>query len=116
MDINLPEALESDFREALACLEANAPNASAMMCRRLVSRLAVTNGADTEATTGPQLDFLKKRHIIGDDVYQAAKLVKVLGDEGAHPPDEVTMDEARQAVSATKEILEALKSGGPEGR
>lgn len=111
LDISsFPANIQSDYREAKACIDAEAPNAAAMMCRRLVSRLAIFNGAKDDTTTGPQLDYLRDNHIIEDDLYKAARMVKALGDEGAHPPDEVTMEEARAAFKITQAILEAMKS------
>jgi hypothetical protein len=112
----LLKSIQSDFYEAKACVDAKAPNAAAMMCRRLVSRLAISNGAKDDTTTGPQLDYLKDKHLIADDLYEAARMVKALGDEGAHPPDEVTMEEARAAFKVTQAILEAMNIGGKKDR
>lgn len=108
----LPKSIQSDFDEAKACVDAKAPNAAAMMCRRVLSRLAISNGAKDDTTTGPQLDYLKNNHLIADDLYEAARMVKVLGDEGAHPPDEVTIEEAEAAFKVTQAILEAMNVGG----
>ena len=111
----LPKSIQSDFYEAKACVDADAPNATAMMCRRLVSRLAISNGAKDDTTTGPQLDYLKENHLIADDLYEAARMVKALGDEGAHPPDEVSMEEARAAFKVTQAICEAMNIRGRAG-
>jgi hypothetical protein len=108
----LPRSIREDFNEAKACIEARAPNAGAMMCRRLLSRLAIFSGAKDDTTTGPQLDYLKENHLIADDLYEAARMVKALGDEGAHPPDEVTMEEATAAFRVTCAILQAMQHRG----
>lgn len=105
---DLPAGLTRDLEEAQACLGANAPNAAAMMCRRALSRIAISNGADRNLTTGPQLQHLRERSIIGDDVFQAARKVKALGDEGAHPPERVSMDEAREVFRITEKIAQAV--------
>ncbi len=106
---DLPKSIQEDFYEAKACIEAQAPNAAAMMCRRLVSRLAISSGAKDDTTTGPQLDYLKENHLIADDLYEAARMVKAWGDEGAHPPDKVTMEEAKAAFQVTQAILQAMQ-------
>ena len=102
------DGLAASLAEAERCFEAGAPNATALMCRRFISRLAIAHGADPDRTTGPQLDWLRDRGIIGERLYREAMRVKSLGDEGAHPPDEVTMDEARAALRLTQRIYEEL--------
>ncbi|HEX6989190.1 MAG TPA: DUF4145 domain-containing protein [Bacillota bacterium] len=100
--------LRADLEEARRSLAAGSPNAAAMACRRLISQLAVAAGADRSETTGPQLDWMRRQGWLNDDLYHAARRVKSLGDEGAHPPDEVTVDEARQALELTERIYRAV--------
>lgn len=110
MPDDLPVGLKRDLAEAQACLDAGAPNAAAMMCRRVLSRIAIYNGADRSLTTGPQLQHLLDRNIIGDNVFHAARKVKALGDEGAHPPERVSMDEAREVFNLVEQIAQAVPS------
>ncbi len=105
-----------DLEEARVCMKAGAPNATAMMCRRVISHLAVSNGADDKSTTGPQLRHLRDNNIIGEDVFEAARRVKALGDEGAHPPEVVTPDEAREALDITERIMKAVSEPQQPGQ
>lgn len=103
------DGLAAALAEAERCFAAGAPNATALMCRRFMSRLAIAHGADPDRTTGPQLRWLRERGIIGERLYEEAMRVKSLGDEGAHPPDEVTVDEARAALRLSQRIFAALE-------
>ncbi|MEX2356177.1 MAG: DUF4145 domain-containing protein [Thermaerobacterales bacterium] len=93
------------FAEAWRCLQARAPNAAAMMCRRVISNLAIACGAEPGTTTGPQLRWLKDRRVVNEGLFEAAHQVKAFGDEAAHPPDEVTMAEAENAYRITERIV-----------
>lgn len=102
------QRLRSDLEEARRSLAAGSPNAAAMACRRLISELAVAAGADPGETTGPQLQWMRRQGLLGEDLYRAALTVKSLGDEGAHPPDRVTAEEARLALDLTERIYRAV--------
>jgi hypothetical protein len=57
-------------------------------------------------TTGRQLAYLKENSLIEDKLLRAATAVKAFGDQGAHPPKEASLDEARQSYSITESILD----------
>lgn len=106
IDPNLPTPYQNDMKEARACLTVNAPNACVAMCRRVISRLAIDRGADASWTTGRQLNHLKENSLIEEKLLKAANAVKAFGDQGAHPPKEVSLEEARQSYSITESILD----------
>jgi len=103
---NLPIPYQNDMREARACLAVNAPNACVAMCRRVISRLAIDKGADASWTTGRQLSHLREKALIEEKLLRAATAVKTFGDQGAHPPNEVSIQEAEQSYSITESILD----------
>lgn len=101
----LPGAYAKDMWEAESCLRIGAPNAAATMCRRVISRLAIDNGADPSGTCGPQIDYLLEKGVIDRKLHSAAKMVKSFGDDAAHPPDEVSLDEAKAVFQVTDRVL-----------
>lgn len=105
LDQRLPKEFYEDLMEAATCLRVQAPNATAMMCRRIISRLAILSGADPDKTTGPQLRYLKEHQVIDDKLLRAAEGVKAFGDGGAHPPKEVSVEDAEIAYRVTERIL-----------
>ena len=106
IDERIPDPFHSELAEAATCLAMGAANACAAMCRRVISWLAINRGADPEWTTGRQLNYLREKGLIEDKLYRAATAVKAFGDQGAHPPATVTMEEAEQVFSITESILD----------
>lgn len=105
IDERLPEPFKKDLKEAAYCLSVKASNATAMMCRRIVSQLAIGNGADPTKTTGPQLKYLREKGLIDEKLLNAAYGIKSFGDDGAHPPDDVGLEEAKKVFRVTERIL-----------
>lgn len=113
LDNAVPEQLRESYGEAMRCLAAKAPRASAVMLRRTVESLVDDRGSE-EATKQATLERALK--VMADDgtldrnLAEWAGEVRLAGNVGAHYDalDDVEAGEAEALARLTRQILHYL--------
>lgn len=101
----VPEPIAEDAREAHRCLGADAPHAAATMARRAVQATALALGAPKRRKLVDQIAWLKSEGKIIELLHDVAEVVRLGGNDGAHPSDSVTSEEAHELLSFTDDLL-----------
>jgi hypothetical protein len=93
--------------EAKICFTAGAINASATMARRAIQAAVVQKGA-TKSRLMDQIDELAATGAITKDLASWAHEVRYAGNDGAHPSDEVSNDDAEDILELAEQFLQVL--------
>jgi hypothetical protein len=101
----VPPLIASDFKEALRCNWIEAFKATVAMCRRALQSSCVELKAK-DATLVEQIDDLAAKGIITEPLRQ---IVRLTGNEGAHPGkdglNDVAEQDANEIIEFTKEFF-----------
>jgi len=106
----IPDDIKRDIQEAASCLAVSAPNSAAIMCRRVIERLAIHFGV-RERTLATTLKVLENKKLIDIELVSAFKEIKDWGNIGAHPKENDTgiyQAEAEKIVRFTYLIVERV--------
>jgi Domain of unknown function (DUF4145) len=118
----IPEQIQSDFKEALRCLWVNAYNATAEMCRRALEASCIERGAAPKDVLDDMIDDLESKRIITPFLRDVAHKIRLGGNRAAHPggppdpaiaaalgiptsPSVITVDHAKAIVKFTTEFF-----------
>jgi len=106
---HLPQAVASDFREALTSYSHSCLNATAAMCRRTIQSVATNLGASGTDKVSKQLNEAKELGTIEDEDYEGLREIMLGGHDGSHPHlPAVSMGRAAVLVEIMKDILYQL--------
>jgi hypothetical protein len=106
---HLPEAVASDFKEALTCYSQSCLNATAAMCRRTIQSVATNLGAGGTDRVSKQIVEAKDTAGMDDDTFNALKEVMLGGHDGSHPHlPAVSSERAAVLVELMKDVLTQL--------
>lgn len=98
-----------DYIEACKCLDIKTYNATVVMCRRALQNIAIDKGAKKSDDLYIQLEDLKNKGIIQGILYEAAKHIRTIGNDGAHPEkSKVTEDDAKEIKDFTWQIIDYI--------
>ena len=106
----IPDDIKRDLQEAANCLSVNAPNSAAIMCRRVIERIAIHFGVN-ERTLSGTLKVLEDKKLIDCEYIIAFKEIKDWGNIGAHPKENdpgIYQTEAERIVRFTYLIVERV--------
>lgn len=82
----------------------SAPNAAAVMARRVAQATALDLGARKDNLIN-QLARLRDAGKITQSLFEVAEKLRLGGNDGAHPADSVTVQEAQQLLSFLDALL-----------
>lgn len=106
----VPPSAASDYREAVACLMARAPRATATVVRRAVQTICLDLEADPDRTLYRQIEQLRERGELTRRLADLATRLRLFGNIGAHPSvdglDTVSVDVAAVAVRFLEHLIE----------
>jgi hypothetical protein len=88
----IPNGIREDFQEAIRCLWVNAYNATAEMCRRALESACLKLGAPKHKVLQIMIDHLAEKGEITPYLQGAAHKIRLGGDRGAHPPEDIHDD------------------------
>lgn len=113
LDEVVPEQLRASYAEAMRCLAAQAPRASAVMLRRTIESLVDDRGsseAKDQRTLAQSLQLMAAEGTLDRNLAEWAGEVRLAGNVGAHfdPLDDVTLEEAEVLSRLTRQILHYL--------
>ncbi len=81
----VPEAVQKEIKEALACLSVNAYSGFAALSRRAVQAICSDLGAAGSSRVEKQIDEMIELTGMDDGVRELAKQIMLTGHDGAHP-------------------------------
>ena len=113
---SVPENIRLDLQEAGNCLAIEASNAAAIMCRRVIERLAAHLGVtpNKRRMLGQTLKELEKKGLISADLLAALREIKEWGDIGTHPGENeqgIQFSESRKVFELTSLLIEQVFPG-----
>ncbi len=111
-DKSVPKEVADDFIEANKCLGVGAPKATVAMCRRTLQSTCEASGANQKDDLVNQIDDLESRRVINPGLKNIAHTIRVIGNWGAHPQQDllkgVTLDDASEVLEFTAEFLDEV--------
>ncbi len=112
--LEVPQHIAEDLREALRCRHVEAPNATVEMCRRALQAACIEKRAP-KAKLHKQIEWLHNQSEITNQLRQTADKIRLIGNNGAHPPESndedyvpVTLTHADAVLAFTREFLNHL--------
>lgn len=108
-DKHVPEPIRADLDEAKTCFSVSAWRASAVMARRAMQSVAVEKGASKGKKLHEQIAELLASGKITADLKEWADVVRWVGNDGAHPNNEVvTKEDAEEVLHLSEQFLSVL--------
>ena len=108
----IPDDIKRDLREAANCLSVGASNSAAIMCRRVIERIAIHFGVQKgKRPLGKTLEILEKKELIDVEFINAFVEIKDWGNLGAHPKEDdpgIYQTEAEKIVKFTYLVVERI--------
>ncbi len=104
-DPNIPKELADDLNEAKMCFSVSCYRACVIMSRRCIQLACIMKGAKKEKLAD-QIDELKDKGIITQDIKEWATVVRWVGNDGAHPnKNNVTKKDAEDCLKLAEQFL-----------
>lgn len=103
---HLPDGVAAVYTEARTALAAGAPTAAVILCRTLISHVAVEKGATRGDTFQNHLRYLQDRGHLTSDQMQWIDIVRTTGGESAH---DLVIADAAQAEGVLDWVSLLLK-------
>jgi len=105
----IPDDIRIDYFESCKCYAIKAYNATVVMCRRALQNIAIDKGAKKSDDLYIQLDHLRNKNIIQGILYDVARQIRTIGNDGAHPENaKVTEEDAKEINDFTWQIIEYI--------
>lgn len=99
----VPSAVLADYTEGLVCISAGAHRGAVSMFRRAIQNALLERGADQK------LDLIKQINAVDGltkDIKDWAHNVRIFGNWGAHPQDDLLKDVTPELAQEVRELLE----------
>ena len=107
----VPENIWRTFLSAARCLAFREPLGSAVLCRRVVQHSLLAKGLE-EGPPSKMVDLARQKGLLSESAYRNCRAAVFMGGKAAHPQsdllDEITRDDARQAILASQAVLREL--------
>lgn len=108
-DERIPEEIKKDLNEAKLCFSVNAFRACASMCRRAIQQACIKEGANKSKDLEKQIDELKDKGIITEQIRKWAHSCRYLGNDASHPENpDVTKEDAEDVLSLAEQLMNIL--------
>jgi hypothetical protein len=108
-DERAPLEIKKDIDEAKLCLSVNAFRACASMCRRAIQQACIKEGASKNKDLEKQIDELKEKGVITEQIRKWAHSCRYLGNDASHPENpEVTKEDAEDVLSLAEQLMNIL--------
>jgi hypothetical protein len=105
----IPEAIKSNFKEALSCYSIGSHNAFAAMCRRTIQSVAKDMGVKGKDKVQKQIQELKEIADVDDETYEIIKQIILDGHDGSHPHlPTISADRSEILLELMKDVMYQL--------
>lgn len=108
----IPEAIATDFREALRCRWVDGYNATVEMCRRAIEGSCIQLGAKPKLSITQKIDWVHKQGRINKTLKNVAHKIRLGGNRGSHPivdpsvDPPITPEEADAVIAFTRHYFD----------
>jgi hypothetical protein len=102
---HLPAVVAGAYKEALDALQAGAPTAAALMCRKVLMNVAVNKGAKPNLSFAKYVDFLTDNHWVPPGSDEWLTHVRQGGNEATHEIAPTDTADALELVEFTESLL-----------
>lgn len=99
----VPEAVIDDYTEGLVCLSNGANKASVSMFRRAIQNSMIEKGADEKLDL---IDQIKNVGTLTKDIKDWAHNIRIFGNWGAHPQDDMLHDITPELAKEVKDFVD----------
>lgn len=108
-DERIPEHIRKDIDEAKLCFSVGAYRACAVMARRAIENACIDKGADKNRRLSEQIEELRNKGLITNDLKEWADVVRWVGNDAAHPdsPD-VTKEDADDILKLAEQFMNVI--------
>jgi hypothetical protein len=100
---HVPNAVLDDYIEGLICLSSNANKAAVGMIRRAMQNAMINLGADQKIDL---IEQIKSVSSLTQDIKDWAHNVRIFGNWGAHPQDDLLKDVTPELAQEVRELFE----------
>lgn len=100
---HVPSDVVKDYTEGLVCLSAGADRAAVSMFRRAMQDAMLEQGADKKLDL---IEQIKSTTNLTNDIKDWAHNVRIFGNWGAHPQDDLLKDVTQELAQEVRELLE----------
>jgi len=108
-DPTIPSKLRRDLDEAKMCASVSCFQAAAVMARRCIQLACIEKGCDPNKRLVDQIAALTAQGHITKDIEEWATVVRFMGNDGAHPGNDVVgKDEAMDCLELAEQFLYVL--------
>lgn len=106
---DVPESIRADLDEAKTCLSVQAYRAAAVMARRAMQNAAIEKGAKQSGNLFSQINELRDKGHITEDLKKWASVVRLVGNDAAHPGDVVVdAESAKEIVELAEQFMQVV--------
>jgi hypothetical protein len=108
-DTRIPENIRKDLDEAKKCLNIGASRACAVMARRAIQATCIDKGASKNKDLVGQINELKEKGVITEDIKDWAHTVRWVANDAAHPnKDEVSSEDSESILKLAEQFLHII--------
>lgn len=107
-DDRVPEPMKTDFDEAKSCYHQHLYRACSVMARRCMQSACLDKGVASGNLVG-QIEQLRERGLITEEIKEWADVVRWVGNDAAHPESPpVEEEDAKDILELTEQFLRVL--------
>lgn len=108
-DERIPDPMRKDLTEAKMCHSVDAFRACAVLARRAIQSACIDKGAGKGKDLYAQLDELKERGVITEDLRKWGHIVRWGGNDAAHPDSpEVNEKDSKEVLELAEQFLNVI--------
>jgi len=108
-DERIPEHIRRDIDEAKLCFSVGAYRACAVMARRAIESACIDKGADKNKRLSEQIEELRNKGLITNDLKEWADVVRWVGNDAAHPDSlNVTKEDADDILKLAEQFMNVI--------
>ena len=108
-DERIPDPMRRDLIEAKICFSVDAYRACSVMARRAIQNACINKGAKEKDVLATQINELFNKGVITKDIKDWADVVRNVGNDAAHPNNEILeKEDADDILELAEQMLQVL--------
>lgn len=107
-DVRIPEIIKCDIQEAKKCFSVSAFSATVVMARRAVESICIDKGANKGNPLHKQIEEIRQKGIITEDLKEWATEVRYTGNTGAHAGMQPTRQDAESILHLAEQFAHVI--------
>lgn len=107
-DNRIKELIRNDFKEAKLCYSVGAYKATVVLSRRSLQSICIDKGASKNKKLYQQIEELASNGVITEDLKEWATEVRYVGNDGAHPGEEILKEDAESILELTEQLTNVI--------